>query len=29
MEDFVFIAVAVMIGFLGLYMAYIGRQIAA
>ena len=29
MEDFVFIAVAVMIGFLGLYMAYIGKQIAA
>ena len=29
MENFVFVAITVMIGFLGLYMAYIGRQIAA
>ena len=29
MENFVFVAVTIMIGFLGLYMAYIGRQIAA
>ena len=29
MENIVFVAIVVMIGFLGLYMAYIGKQIAA